>query len=283
MTSAQPVSTDLVVRPFDALCAAGRDHVHAPAGAAERRRGHRRRARARARRFGRADAALPDQNAHAIGRLDQRQLDVRALREKRMHGEAGRHGVQPLVGRPVRARRTADCRRAARRPSTRSPATSSVSWRTSSGAPIAARNVVTSRRGARAASALWPGAGVDREAVAGRQVALERQPRADAPHAVARHLRDAAVRVEEPRRCARRRLVRRASGHPRRFPRWRSQTRRASDGTSATPAHVGLRGTIRKSLPYAWALMNCMLSSLFPAEREQVPAEPAAPTPAAAR
>ena len=52
------------------------------AGAAVRRGRHRRRRRAGARRRGRADAALPDQDAHAIRRLDLGELDVGAGRKR---------------------------------------------------------------------------------------------------------------------------------------------------------------------------------------------------------
>ena len=56
-------------------------------GAAVRDRGDRRRARAGAGRVRRADAALPDQDAHAIRRFDHRELDVGALRKPRVRGQ----------------------------------------------------------------------------------------------------------------------------------------------------------------------------------------------------
>ena len=53
------------------------------------------RARARTRRLGRTDAALPDQDAHQVRRLDLGQLDVRAFGKVRMHGQRRRDRVQP--------------------------------------------------------------------------------------------------------------------------------------------------------------------------------------------
>src|SRR5262249_10600092 len=55
-------------------------------------------------------------------------------------------------------------------------------------------------------------------------------------------------------------------------PRWRSHSRRASAGRSA-PAGNRSSTAIRKSLPYAWALMSLSRRmTLFRAKRQEVPA-----------
>ena len=93
--SAQPVRNNPSLVPLDALRAARRHDLHVARRAAESNGRHRRRARAGAGRLGRSDAALPDQDPHAIGRLDRRQLDVGALGKVRMHRQRPADRVQP--------------------------------------------------------------------------------------------------------------------------------------------------------------------------------------------
>ena len=78
---------ETVLPPFDALRAAGRDDLHVAPRAAEGDRRDGRGARAGAGGFGRSNATLPNQDPHAIRGLDGRQLDVRTIREQRVHGE----------------------------------------------------------------------------------------------------------------------------------------------------------------------------------------------------
>jgi hypothetical protein len=54
---------------------------------------------ARARRFGRTDAALPNQDAYVVRRLDGRQFDIGAFGKKRVHGERPGNCVQTRLGR----------------------------------------------------------------------------------------------------------------------------------------------------------------------------------------
>ena len=140
ISSAQPVRnrpssvhSTRCAPPGETICDVAR-------GAAELDRRDGRRARAGARRFGRADAALPDQDPHAVGRLDRRQLDVRAVGKMRMHGQLRRDRVQPVL---LTSPRTTHCGLPTRSvtTSTGTPSTSIVVCATCSGCPIAARNV----------------------------------------------------------------------------------------------------------------------------------------------
>ena len=88
---------------------------------------------------------------------------------------------------------------------TRSPATSSVSWRKSLRLrPSPRETSIAPRRALEQRQRLRPGAGRrSRARRRAERVALERQPRRHTSHAVARHFRAAAVRVEELRHGAR--------------------------------------------------------------------------------
>ena len=86
---------DPVFEPFDALAAAWRDHFDIPRRRRHRRRGYGRAAGAGAGRLGWADAALPDQNAHAVRRFHLRERDVGAIGKFRMMLDRRAERVQP--------------------------------------------------------------------------------------------------------------------------------------------------------------------------------------------
>ena len=256
-TSAQPVSQ--IRRPSTrrAACRRARRRPRARLAPPNAAAATAERARAGAGRFRRPDAALPDQNAHAIGRLDARQLDVRALRERTdaRRGRPRSCASRSSVGGPS----TTHCGLPTRSTTavTRSPATSSVTWRTPSGGAHRPRG--TSSRASRAprnVSAFGPAAVSIVRRVAGREVALERQPgrRRTArrcPKAPRRLPSALKSRVDAPAGVSSTSIRPSAP-----IPRWRSQARRASAATSARARHVRLGARSRKSLPYACALMT---------------------------
>src|SRR5678815_2080212 len=75
------------VVPEHGLTPTGRDHFYRSIGPTEGGRRDRRRASPRPGRFGRPDAALPDEDADRIGARDFGQLDVRPFREVLVSGE----------------------------------------------------------------------------------------------------------------------------------------------------------------------------------------------------
>jgi hypothetical protein len=82
-------------------------------GAAVRHRGDRRGTGTGPRRFGRPDTALPDQDPHAVRRINGRELDVRSLRKHGMDRKLRRYGMQALLRHRAEydALRVADAKR----------------------------------------------------------------------------------------------------------------------------------------------------------------------------
>ena len=165
--------------------------------------GHRRRARAGARGRGRPDAALPDQDAHAVGRLDVRELDVGAGRKSRVRRQRGAEPIEarrrPAARRP--APRTADCPCRACVTSSDSPATSSVSCADVGRAGPSPRETYSAPPLRRHERQRFPARHRCRRAprssgrLAGR-CALVQHERREAAQAVAGQLRRAAVGVD---------------------------------------------------------------------------------------
>ena len=92
-----PGQVDPIVAPLDTLRAAWRDDLDVASRATVRDGGNGRCARTRPRCVSRADTPFPDEDADAIGRLDDRELDVRAVsktlvrRQRRAEAMEARH------------------------------------------------------------------------------------------------------------------------------------------------------------------------------------------------
>src|SRR5687768_2930350 len=96
-----PGQVNAIVAPLDALRAAGRDDLDIAGRATMRARGDCRRTGAGAGRVGRADAALPNQDAHAIRRLHHRELHVGAFGEPFVRGQRGTQAVETFAIRQL--------------------------------------------------------------------------------------------------------------------------------------------------------------------------------------
>ena len=201
MSSAQPVRYNPSSSHSTRCVPPGDSMLHVARGAAVLNRGNGRSAGARARGFGRADAALPDQDADAIRRVDGRKLDVRARREVRMHRQPRREAMQALLGDLAEhdALRVADAQGDGV-----DECSADVDRFPGDLLGPAHRGAkgITAARDLQQLEPLHPGLGLDLDGAAGGQSLLRGQPGGKAADAVARDLRAAAVGVEQVHRGA---------------------------------------------------------------------------------